>query len=215
MNNQPFIYVIAGVIIGALIVWGITANAVNNQNYGMMGIMGIRTGNIQTNTGQFGMGNIDAHFIEQMIPHHQDAITMARLALEQAEHDEIKTLAQNIITSQSAEIGQMKSWYKSWYGREVTTGENAAGNFGMMGGGGMHMGMMGDEDDINSLKNAENFDKAFIEEMIPHHQMAIMMASMLKNGTNRPEMKQLADDIISAQSKEIEQMRSWYKSWDY
>jgi len=81
---------------------------------------------------------------------------------------------------------------------------------GMMSQGGMHMGST---QDIDALKNATDFDKEFIEQMIPHHQMAVMMASMLKNGTNRPEMQKLADDIIAAQTREIDQMRAWLKTW--
>ena len=78
----------------------------------------------------------------------------------------------------------------------------------------MHGGMMGGQTpDIESLKNATNFDEAFLQEMIPHHQMAVMMAQMLLSGTNRPEMKQLGQDIITAQEAEIEQMRSWLAEW--
>jgi uncharacterized protein (DUF305 family) len=157
---------------------------------------------------------IDAHFIEQMIPHHQDAITMAQLALEKGQHQEIKTLAQNIISSQSSEIEQMKNWYKTWYGRDLPTGNQVMNVHGMMSNNsGMHMGKMGDDSDLDQLKNTADFDKKFIEEMIPHHQMAVMMASMLKQGTTRPEMKQLADDIITAQTSEIDQMRQWYQNW--
>ena len=50
--------------------------------------------------------------------------------------------------------------------------------------------------------------------MIPHHQMAVMMASMLEDGTTRSEMKKLADDIITAQTDEIDQMRGWLKEWE-
>ncbi|MBY0472865.1 DUF305 domain-containing protein, partial [Patescibacteria group bacterium] len=64
-----------------------------------------------------------------------------------------------------------------------------------------------------ALENASDFDKAFIEEMIPHHQLAIMMAQMLRAGTNRPEMQQLAENIITSQSQEIQEMQSWYKQW--
>jgi uncharacterized protein (DUF305 family) len=74
-------------------------------------------------------------------------------------------------------------------------------------------GMMGDSTDIKTLENAKPFDKEFIEQMIPHHQMAIMMATMLLQGTDRDEMKTLAQAIIDAQSREIDQMRSWYSSW--
>jgi uncharacterized protein (DUF305 family) len=81
---------------------------------------------------------------------------------------------------------------------------------GMMSGYGMHMG---GREDMTALENASDFDKAFIEEMIPHHQLAIMMANMLQSGTNRPEMQQLAKNIISSQSKEIQQMQAWYTQW--
>ena len=49
--------------------------------------------------------------------------------------------------------------------------------------------------------------------MIPHHQLAIMMAQMLQAGTNRPEMLQLAKNIITSQSEEITKMQGWYKNW--
>ena len=84
-----------------------------------------------------------------------------------------------------------------------------------MGRGMMHGGMMGDTTDTESLKNAEDFDKAFIEEMIPHHQMAVMMSNMLAKGTRREEMKKLAQNIIDAQTKEINDMRTWYEVWGY
>ena len=45
--------------------------------------------------------------------------------------------------------------------------------------------------------------------------MAVMMAQMLKRSTNRPEMKKLSENIISAQTKEIDEMRVWYKSWGF
>lgn len=149
------------------------------------------------------MGNMDRHFIEQMIPHHDDAILMAEIALKQAEHAEIKTLAENIRRTQSEENAKMRGWYKSWYGTDVPEDSLSVG----MGG------MMGDATDIKTLENAKPFDKEFIEQMIPHHQMAIMMATMLLQGTDREEMKTLAQAIIDAQSREIDQMRSWYISW--
>ena len=83
-----------------------------------------------------------------------------------------------------------------------------------MGRGMMQGGMMGGESaNIESLRNAANFDEAFLQEMIPHHQMAVMMAQMLLSGTNRPEMKKLAKDIVTAQEQEITQMRSWLEEW--
>lgn len=208
--RKEYQYGIGGIVIGLLVGIFFAQNAVNYNRTGMMQMMGMR----YNTEGSYSSSNMDAHFIEQMIPHHEDAITMAKLAQTKAKRAEIKTLAQNIIDSQSKEITQMKSWYKDWYGRDLPTGTQVMNQHGMMGNtSGMHMGMMGNDTDLTRLEQSTDFDKAFVEDMIPHHQMAVMMASMLKNGTARPEMKKLADDIITAQTEEINQMREWLKSW--
>lgn len=203
--NKEIIYGIVGAFLGATIMYLAIQNGIFAKTYSNKTEM--MANNIAS--------QIDEHFIEQMIPHHEDAITMAKIALTKAEHQEIKTLAQNIIASQSKEIEQMKSWYGEWYGRNLPTGQEVMMDHGMMGKSGMHMGLTGEASDSTRLENAENFDKAFIEGMIPHHQMAVMMAQMLKNGTKRDEMKMLAEDIITAQTKEINEMRQWYKEWGY
>ena len=186
-------------VIGTVVVYPSTTKTSPN----MMGAKSVQNSDI-----------LDAHFIEQMIPHHEDAITMARLAQTKAQRPEIKTLADSIISSQGKEIAQMKDWYKAWFGRDLPTGQQVMQHHGMMSSSSsMHMGMMGTDQDEESLSNAADFDTTFLEDMIPHHQMAVMMASMLKDGTQRPEMKKLADDIIAAQTSEINQMRSWLTEW--
>jgi uncharacterized protein (DUF305 family) len=155
-------------------------------------------------------GNMDAMFIEQMIPHHDDAIAMAELALSRAEHPEIRELAEDVIETQSAEIDQMRVWYRDWFDAEVP---DFGGSSGMMGGGMMGRGMMSGAGDIDDLERAKQFDKAFIEAMIPHHQMGIMMSQMAGSATSRPEMRELTDAIIEGQSAEIARMREWYEEW--
>ena len=59
--------------------------------------------------------DFDLMFIDLMIPHHESAIAMAQIALVRGEHPEIRDLAQQIITSQQAEINQMKAWRDAWY----------------------------------------------------------------------------------------------------
>lgn len=212
--SKDILFGIIGFLIGVLITIFVSSNAVNNNMTPVMRMMGMRSGAFQNGVSNFSV--MDAHFIEQMIPHHEDAITMAKLATVKVTHQEIKILAQNIIDSQTKEINQMKAWYKVWYGRDLPTGNQVMNVHGMISNtGGMHMGMMGNDTDLDSLKNTSTFDKAFIEEMIPHHQMAVMMASMLKGGTIRSEMKQLADNIITSQTNEIDKMRRWYREWGY
>lgn len=203
MKNKSLIYGISGVVIGILL--GISALTY----FGSASFSQKKAASDK----QSPQDTFDAHFIEQMIPHHEDAITMAQLALRKTQKPEIRNLAEAIMKAQQEEIDEMKGWYKDWYGRELPTGTEVMQEHGMMSNNGMHMGMRGDESDIAMLENATDFDRLFIEQMIPHHQMAVMMASMLKNGTQRPEMLQLADDIIVAQTNEIEQMRSWHREW--
>ncbi len=62
-------------------------------------------------------------------------------------------------------------------------------------------------------KTGEEFDNAFLEEMIPHHQGAIEMAKMVLVSSKNPELVKLANDIISAQQKEINMMRDWQRQW--
>jgi uncharacterized protein (DUF305 family) len=58
----------------------------------------------------------DKAFLAEMIVHHQGAVEMAELALDNAKHQEIKSLAAAIIAAQNKEIADMKAWQKAWYG---------------------------------------------------------------------------------------------------
>lgn len=147
--------------------------------------------------------NIDQHFIVQMIPHHEGAIEMAKVALERSKRPEVLSLANGIIQAQQKEISDMNGWYQTWFGSTPPEG----------GMGAMHMsGMEGDTAVLASISDAD-FDREFLEQMIPHHEMAIMMAQMLQSSTDRSEMKTLANNIITSQAQEIDMMRGWLKNW--
>ncbi|MDQ3244829.1 MAG: DUF305 domain-containing protein [bacterium] len=62
-------------------------------------------------------------------------------------------------------------------------------------------------------KTGDDFDKAFISEMIIHHEGAVKMAEKVLQTSKRPELLKLANDIIIAQSKEIGMMKDWQKAW--
>jgi uncharacterized protein (DUF305 family) len=128
----------------------------------------------------------DERFIDAMVPHHQGAISMARVALENAEHEEIVQLSENIVSTQRAEIEELKSIKKEEFGTSRVPMEMSP----------QQMRGMGVMMDPQELANREPFDKAFIDAMIPHHQI-----------------RELAENIISAQQMEIEQMKQWRKQW--
>jgi uncharacterized protein (DUF305 family) len=56
-------------------------------------------------------------------------------------------------------------------------------------------------------------DVTFTQDMIPHHQQAIEMATLVDSHTDRPELHRLADSVESSQRQEITQMRGWLRSW--
>jgi uncharacterized protein (DUF305 family) len=145
----------------------------------------------------------DERFIDAMVPHHQGAIEMAKVALKHAEHEEIKELSHNIISSQRAEIEELKSIKKEEFGTSQVPMEMSQEQ--MRG-----MGMMMDP---QQLANQKPFDEAFIDAMIPHHRSAIEMAQVALENSDNPKIKELAQNIISAQQREIEQMKEWRKAW--
>lgn len=64
-------------------------------------------------------------------------------------------------------------------------------------------------------KTGEDFDKAFITEMVMHHQGAIDMAKVAQKNARHDEIKQLSKNIISAQENEIAQMKQWQAAWGH
>jgi uncharacterized protein (DUF305 family) len=145
----------------------------------------------------------DRAFIDAMVPHHQGAIAMAEVALKNAEHEEIKELSRNIVSTQQSEIEELKSIKKEEFGTSNVPMEMSQEQ--MRG-----MGMMMDP---RQLSKREPFDKAFIDAMIPHHQSAIYMAQVAQEESKIPAIKELAENIVDAQKLEIEQMKQWRKQW--
>jgi uncharacterized protein (DUF305 family) len=138
-----------------------------------------------------------------MVPHHQGAIEMARVALKNAEHAEIKQLSRNIVSTQQAEIEELKAIKKEEFGTSDVPMEMRPGQMRAMGM------MMNPE----HLARSDPFDKAFIDAMIPHHQSAIDMANVALKKTNNPRIRELANNVVDAQKREIEQMKQWRQQW--
>jgi uncharacterized protein (DUF305 family) len=145
----------------------------------------------------------DEAFIDAMVPHHQGAITMARVALKNAEHEQVKELSRNIVSSQQAEIEELKAIKKEEFGTSNVPMEM---NSKQMRGMGMMM-------DPQALADENPFDRAFIDAMIPHHRSATEMAKVANQESENPRIKELAGNIVSAQKGEIEQMRRWREQW--
>jgi uncharacterized protein (DUF305 family) len=149
-----------------------------------------------------------------MIAHHQLAVDEAKAIEPKARRPEVKQLAAKIIKSQEGQIRQMREWRRAWFPNApqaaAPSGEGMPMGSGAMGGmahGGMPMG------GTPALAATADPDLAFIEMMIPHHQGAVAMSREILDTTKRPELQQLARNIIRNQKREIAQMKSWKQSW--
>ena len=65
--------------------------------------------------------DFDKAFLDEMTLHHMGAIEMAEMAVQNAGHEEIKNMANAIITAQDGEIKQMQGWKTEWYGEQTST----------------------------------------------------------------------------------------------
>lgn len=172
----------------------------------------------------------DLLFIDMMIPHHRSAVAMAEVALARGEHEEIRVLAQAIVSSQSSEVDQMTGWRDAWYPGApmmpmdrmnkamaalmqemlAAAGTPSAG-MGVMGG---MAGTMDPQAEAQALCTASGpFDEAFLRMMIPHHRSAVAMAQVALVRGVHPEIKQPAQAIIDAQQRELAQMEGWLATW--
>jgi len=148
----------------------------------------------------------DLRFIDAMVAHHQGAVDMATPADSNALHPELKELARGIVESQSREIALMTQWRDQWFpGRPKTPG--------IMGMPGMAASMMDVSPDHMRMLRGADFDRMFVDMMIPHHEGAIVMAKDALAKSQRPEVKDLAQKILDAQQPEIDLMNRWKTEW--
>lgn len=178
--------------------------------------------------------DFDKAFLQQMSMHHAMAVMMARPAVANASHQELKDLGRMIIDDQTKEIAQMRGWAKDWYGMDIA--DPVATMDQMMGQGqampGMnHSGMpmqpgmpMNQSSDMPMMHDmsmmadlwklsGQRLDVVFMSMMVPHHQAAIEMAQLAPDRAAHQEVKDLAKTIIDAQSSEISQLNGWLASW--
>ena len=144
----------------------------------------------------------DADFATNMIPHHQQAIDMADLALTKSANADVKRFATRIKAAQSPEINAMTGWLTAWKVPVPTTSMDHD-----MPGMAMP-GQMSDAD-MAALRRATGaaFDKMWLELMIKHHDGAIDMAKTELSEGQNASAKSLAQSIIAGQSAEIAQFR--------
>lgn len=144
----------------------------------------------------------DEKFVQQMIPHHEQAVVMSEMVNKIAVSPELANLASKIIKAQAAEIEQMQSFLNEWKVESDThAGHKMSGDEGH--------GMMTDEE-LDTLKNSSgaDFEKMWLTMMLAHHNGAVKMAETVIADGKDTRVKTLAQSIVSAQKKEIDLINS-------
>ena len=156
----------------------------------------------------------DVTFAQLMIPHHEQAVEMAKMAKRHASTPEVKNLADKIEAAQGPEIATMKGWLKEW-GKDESSDDSMGGmDHGSDDSGDMDMpGMMSDADmaALDKATGAE-FDRMFLTMMIEHHTGAIEMAKTEQSRGKNADAKALAKKIEADQTSEIAEMNKMLNS---
>lgn len=150
----------------------------------------------------------DVEFAQMMIPHHEQAVEMAEMALENSESDAVNELATRIKEAQGPEIATMKGWLEDW-DEPLQADSGGMGGMDMGGDDSSGEGMMSD-DDMEEMESASGaaFDKLFLEGMIAHHKGAVAMAEIELEEGEFPDALALAKEVVDAQEAEITEMES-------
>ena len=210
MNSRIRTTAVAAVLAAGLTGGGIAwaANAQSSTDGGehsdsMGGGMSMMGGGSGGGMGEFSDDKpFDLQFIDQMTMHHQGALMSTRGMIADSDRPELRELATAIETSQTAQIEQMQTWRTEWYGdaestsggmdlsqmEQMMTGDAMSGMADMMGGQGEEM---------------------YLQMMIVHHQLGVDMAEEAISRSERPEIRQLAQEIADEQSAQIALMQNY------
>ena len=136
-------------------------------------------------------------YLTRMIPHHDEAIVAAKVLQRGTQRQEMRNFAVSIIETQTAEVKQMKEWLAAWF-----PGRDTRVNYDPM------------MRDLTGLSGAA-IDRAFLDDMIPHHMMAVMMSQqfLMADLADHDQVVPFARNIRDTQQNEIQTMAGWLRVW--
>lgn len=143
-------------------------------------------------------GDFDLDFANMMIEHHQGAVDMSNIELSKGSDEKMRSMAQSIITKQTADIAKLREFVQSY---KLS---------GMKHGEGELKKMIGDmKSAMQGMQMTGNTDKDFASMMISHHGEGMKMSkAQLSNGMSQ-ELKDMAKKGIAHEAKEIAEFKTW------
>lgn len=169
------------------------------------------TAGMHHSTPMAGMHDVefDLMYIDMMIPHHESVIALAEIAQHELTHPDLIEIAEVIVETQDAEIREMELLRDEWYGdAETVSMDMIMGMPGMGTDMTMMEQQMNAEWQVQAFCTAENPDLAFIDQVIPHHQMAIDASEAALEEAVHSELVAIAQRVIEDQQHEIDELET-------
>ena len=157
----------------------------------------------------------DVRFMQDMIVHHRQAVTMAELAKTRASDDRVKKTADRILASQADEIDFMREWLEA-RGESVTrtmvAGSSDHEGHDLHAGHDLMQGMASAEEmaELATLSGSA-FDRMFLDLMVEHHQGAVAMVETLHRSPGtayEPTVFEFTNEVVTDQNAEIGRMNA-------
>lgn len=145
-------------------------------------------------------------FLTGMVAHHQSAIEMAEIAERRGQDPFVKRLAADITSSQEREIARMEQIHERLFDSKLKPDPRAHDALGLTA---EEAGMTHSPETSKMLHSADPFDRAFVDEMVPHHEGAVRMSEVVLKSTKDAQLRRLAEGIVSTQEREIEEMNDF------
>lgn len=177
----------------------------------MAGMEGMGTPTAEMDMSDMDM-EIDVVYIDMMIPHHESIVALSEAALPRLTDKRLRTIAQAIIDAQTAEVAELRGYREQLYGSpdtapmDDTSMEMMSTMMPGMGSTEEMAFQMDAESQVSAFCAAEDPDLAFIDLVIPHHEMAITASETAVEEAVNAEIVAFAERVIVDQQREIEEL---------
>jgi uncharacterized protein (DUF305 family) len=135
---------------------------------------------------------LDLRYINAMIEHHRGAILLAEQASRESQRQKIKDLAAEIPNGENVLINELYKWKKDWYGDSRIVRDPISPKLG---------------------RYDEKFDLRFLNALIAHHEVGILMTKETRLKSSRTEILNNADAVEEFLTNSAKMLKEWRKNW--
>lgn len=211
---------IRSALVGLALLTVLAAAQVSAQSTPEVGCLAVATPAAGTNHGDAHSGHsepeaasFDQLYIDMMVPHHEAVIALAEVALPELTDPVLIEMASNIITAQTDENAQLSAWREAWFGESGVMKDDATMTqmLEAMPVGTMDemMFQMDPAAQMAAFCAADDPDRAFAEQVLAHHQMAVDASEIAVEQAGQPEIVAFAEQVIVDQQAEIDLLQAF------